>query len=86
MILEICTKNGTLVRSIEIDSPHVPRVGETVYSPEDADYLQGIDSLLVIDVHHVLSGSKLATVVRCWARSNPTADRLSELQDMGWLP
>ncbi len=86
MILEICTKNGALVRSVEIDAPHVPRVGEVVYSPADADYLQGIDSLLVVDVHHVLSESRLATVVRCMARGEPTSMRLLELQEAGWLP
>ena len=86
MILEICTKNGTLVRSVEIDAPHVPRVGEVVYSPADADYLQGVDSLLVVDVHHVLSESGLVTVVRCMARGEPTSMRLVELQEAGWLP
>ncbi len=86
MILEICTKNGALVRSVEIDSPHVPRVGEVVYSPADADELQGIDSLLVVDVHHVLGEDGLVAVVRCMARGEPTSMRLVELQEAGWLP
>ncbi len=87
MILEICTKNGTLVRSVEIDSPHVPRVGEVVYSPADADYLQGVDSLLVVDVHHVLSAEGLITVVRCLAQSTiDSQKRLDALIELGWLP
>ena len=87
MILEICTKNGAFVRSVEIDAPNVPRVGEVVYSRADADELQGIDSLLVVDVHHVLSESGLATVVRCHAKGEPSSgERADLLQEMGWLP
>lgn len=87
MILEICTKNGALVRSVEVDSPNVPRVGEVVYSPADADYLQGIDSLLVVDVHHVLSAEGLTTVVRCMARgTTDSEERLRTLRELGWLP
>lgn len=87
MILEICTKNGALVRSVEVDSPNVPRVGEVVYSPADADYLQGIDSLLVVDVHHVLSAEGLTTVVRCMAQGTiDSQKRLELLLELGWLP
>ena len=87
MILEICTKNGALVRSVEIDSPNVPRVGEVVYSPADADYLQGVDSLLVVYVHHVLSAEGLTTVVRCMARgTTDPEERLRTLRELGWLP
>ena len=87
MILEICTKNGALVRSVEIDAPHVPRVGEVVYSPADADYMQGVDSLLVVDVHHVLNESRLATVVRCMAQGTiDSQNRSNTLRELGWLP
>lgn len=86
MILEICTKNGALVRELVIDSPVVPRVGEVVVSPADVDALQGISTLLVVDVQHHVIGNALSTVVRCVARGEPSALRLAELQEAGWVP
>ena len=86
MIFWICTKNGALVREVEVDSPVVPRVGEVVVSPQDAPSLQGVSSLLVVDVQHHLDGDSLSTVVRCVARGEPESMRLLELQEAGWLP
>ncbi len=86
MILEIHAKNGALVRTAVINAAHLPRVGEVVHSPADAEYLQGISTLLVVDVRHELGAAGMDAIVRCIARGQPEAMRLAELQEAGWLP
>jgi len=85
MIIEIHTKNCSLIRSVEVaDGAHLPRVGEVIVSPEDADHLQGRDTLLVHEVEHTLQGGRLTAFVRCHSASDSDHRRLI-LEEQGWL-
>lgn len=86
MRIDICTKNGSIVRSIEVpDTSALPRVGEWIHSPQDAPDLQGLHTLLVVDVRHELQGNRLVNVVQAWAQGDDASNRLLRLQEQGWL-
>jgi hypothetical protein len=84
MILEIYTKNNALVETREIETTIAPRVGEVIDLAVGISGLQGITTLLVHDVHHILRDSRLTTLVKCHAAS-PEHHRRSMLEEHGWL-
>lgn len=85
VILELFAHGGALVATHRFKAHHVPRVGESIDSPRDADNLQGVSTLLVVDVVHHLEGGTLTPVLRCWESANPADDRLLLLREYGWL-
>ncbi len=85
IVLELFAHGGALVATHKVAASHVPRVGETIDSPRDAANLEGVSTLLVLDVVHRLEGGTLTPVLRCWESADPEADRLRHLRDGGWL-
>lgn len=85
VILELFAHGGALVATHRLKAHQVPRVGEVIDSPQDADRLEGVSTLLVVDVTHRLAGGALTPVLRCWESANPADDRLLLLREHGWL-
>lgn len=89
MLIEIMTKNGTLVDMQEVDGDIVPRVGEEITLPEPSAQLQGSDRLMVQEVIHQMDDGLMVAVVRCrptrGAPEDVAAMRLELLEELGWL-
>ncbi len=86
IILDLFAHGGAHVAERRIDVDFVPRVGEVIESAQDAASLNGVSTLLVLDVVHRLEGGTLTPVLRCWESANPEQDRLLFLREVGWLP
>ena len=84
-ILELFAHGGAMVATHRIKADHLPRIGEVVESPQNTDDLEGVSTLLVVDVVHRLEGGTLTPVLRCWESANPADDRLLYLREYGWL-
>lgn len=89
MLIEIETKNGTLVDRVEVKADAVPRVGEEIVLPGPSAALQGSQRLMVIEVYHELDDGLLDAVVRCRpTRGLPDSVescRRELLEELGWL-
>jgi len=70
VILEVFTKDFMRTAQLEISTPVIPRVGESITVEQDVGYPQGARELLIYEVTHVLNGGRLTPVVRCMARSD----------------
>lgn len=85
VILELFAHGGALVATHRLKAHHVPRAGEVIESPQNADDLNNVSTLLVVDVVHRLEGGALTPVLRCWESAKPADDRLLCLREYGWL-
>ena len=84
MILEIYNKNHALCATVEIETSHIPRVGETVMVPEWADHIKGIEEALVHEVTYLLKSNTLTPLVRCLGANGPELRKII-LEENGWL-
>ena len=83
--IEFYTKNCALLKSIEIESQYVPKVGEIIDGglllelPEDE-----VQIFFVTKVIHVINKEKIFPVITCkqWLQGS----RQEELESRGWLP
>ena len=85
MILKFRAHGGAIVAEHRVPAHFVPRVGETIVSFDDADKLNGIETLLVVDVHYMLEDGVLTPTVLCAESTEPDNERLECLRDGGWL-
>ena len=85
MILKFRNHGGTLVAEHRVAAHFVPRVGETIVSFDDADELNGVETLLVVDVEYHLEDGVLTPTLLCAEASFPDESRLELLRDGGWL-
>lgn len=86
IVLELFAHGGALIATHRLMCSHVPRVGELIDSPQNADDLKGVSTLLVVDVVHRLEGQTLTPVLRCWESGSPEDFRLLFLREYGWIP
>jgi hypothetical protein len=84
MRLLMHTKNMALVRDMEITDGPTPRVGEVLAMPELAADCGGIHTFLVVDVCWLLTDGRLSPEITARA-TEPDANRLHFLTEMGWL-
>ena len=83
--IEFYTKNWALIKSIEIESQYVPKVGELIDGglllelPED-----DVQNFFVTKVIYVINKKKMFPVITCtqWLHGY----RQEELECRGWLP
>lgn len=89
MILEIYSKNFSLVHESEIVAEFLPRVGEIIFAEQLSENLSGMSYLLVHEVTHVYKEGKLTALVQCYASSSGEGssqeNRNIRLRENGWL-
>lgn len=86
MILEFFSHSGALVVTHEVSDTYVPRIGETIRSPADAKKLNGVQTLIVVDVTYELRNGQLTPVLSCWESADPDQNRITQLRQVGWIP
>lgn len=86
MTLKIRSHSGAIVAEHRVPTHFVPRVGESIVSFGDADNLQGVDSLLVVDVEYELDEGVLTPTLLCVEANLPFEKREEFLREWGWLP
>ena len=81
MIIKFSAKNNAMKNEIEIETNHIPRVGEIIYFKGKFD--DDKVSHLVLDVSYEIDNQSLTPVVICLEASPD--DRSIRLQENGWL-
>ena len=83
--IEFWTKNGALIRDVEIECQYVPRVGELIDAGIFLDIPEtDVQNFFVTKVIYVLNNRKMFPVITCkqWLQGS----RQEELESRGWLP
>ena len=76
MIIEIYTKNYSLINSVVVPDGPVPRVGEAIIVQEEEN--------LVHEVTYTLEDGALTPLVKCHGSSGSTNRRMT-LEEGGWV-
>lgn len=86
MIIEIETKTGSLAGTFDAPNNPTPRVGDMLASTQYGPLLQGLTTVLVVEVVYEHENGTLTPRIRCRPCSDAAdSDRLRLLKDNGWL-